>query len=98
MNVKLREQQKCVYLYIEGNGRFGFKVASEILRHDQHTAIPGGRIHEIRFFGLRTLTMAASILKIVISRNANCDNMVGFPKSSHIIIYIDMCTYVRTYI
>ena len=30
--------------------------------------------------------MAASILKIGISRNANCDNLVGFPKSGHIYI------------
>ena len=45
-------------MHKECNGRFGFKVASEILRHDQHTAIPGGRIREIRFFGLRTLPIA----------------------------------------
>ena len=28
--------------------------------------------------------MVASIFKIGVSRNANCDNMVGFPKSGHI--------------
>ena len=28
--------------------------------------------------------MVASILEIGISRNVNCDNMVGFPKSGHI--------------
>ena len=54
MKFKLREQQNA-FIHKESNGRFGFKVASEILRHDQHTAIPGGRIREIRFFGLRTL-------------------------------------------
>ena len=47
---------KNAFIRKESNDRFGFKVASEILRHDQHTAIPGGRIREIRFFGLRTLT------------------------------------------
>ena len=31
--------------------------------------------------------MAASILKIVITRNTICDNLVGFPKSGHISIY-----------
>ena len=30
-------------------------MALEILRHDQHTAIPGGKIRDNRFFGLRTL-------------------------------------------
>ena len=28
-------------------------------------------------------TMVASILKIVITRNTICDNLVGFPKSGH---------------
>ena len=28
--------------------------------------------------------MVASILKIVITRNTICDNLVGFPKSGHI--------------
>ena len=32
--------------------------------------------------------MAASILKIGISQNTNCDNLVGFQKSHHIILYI----------
>ena len=27
--------------------------------------------------------MVASILKIVVTRNAICDNLVGFPKSGH---------------
>ena len=27
--------------------------------------------------------MVASILKIVITRNTICDNLVGFPKSGH---------------
>ena len=53
---------KNVFIRKESNGRFGFKVTSEILRHDQHTAIPGGRIREIRFFGLRTLTMVFKML------------------------------------
>ena len=30
--------------------------------------------------------MVASILKIVITRNTICDNLVGFPKSGHIYI------------
>ena len=47
---------KNTFIRKKSNGRFGFKAASEILRHDQHTTIPGGRIREIRFFGLRTLT------------------------------------------
>ena len=46
---------KNAFIRKKSNGRFGFKVASEILRHDQHTTIPGGRIREIRFFGLLTL-------------------------------------------
>ena len=33
--------------------------------------------------------MAASILKISISQNANCDNMIGFPKLGHIYV----CTW-----
>ena len=33
--------------------------------------------------------MAVSILQIGVSRNVNCDNMVGFPKSGHIYIYIE---------
>ena len=49
----------------ESNGRFGFKAASEILRHDQHTTIPGGRIREIRFFGLRTLAMIYEVGRAV---------------------------------
>ena len=28
--------------------------------------------------------MAASVLKIGISQNPNCDNLIGFPKSGHI--------------
>ena len=32
-------------------------MALEILRHDQHTAIAGGKIHDNRFFGLRTLVI-----------------------------------------
>ena len=40
----------------KSNSSIWFKVVSEILRHDQHTAIPEGIIREIRFFGLRTLT------------------------------------------
>ena len=31
------------------------------------------------------LTIAASILKIDISRNTNSENMVNFPKSGHIL-------------
>ena len=50
---------KNAFIRKESNDRFGFKVASEILRHDQHTAIPGGRIREIQFLGLRTLTIFA---------------------------------------
>ena len=34
--------------------------------------------------------MAASILKIGISRNSNCDNLVGFPKSGHIAILLNL--------
>ena len=49
---------KNAFIRKKSNDRFGFKVASEILRHDQHTTIPGGRIREIRFFGLRTLAIA----------------------------------------
>ena len=41
---------KNAFIRKESNGRFSFKVASEILRHDQHIAIPGGRIREIQFF------------------------------------------------
>ena len=29
--------------------------------------------------------MVALILKIVITQNINCDNLVGFPKSGHIL-------------
>ena len=29
----------------------------KILRHNQHTAIVGGKIYEIQFFGLRTLSI-----------------------------------------
>ena len=47
---------KNVFIHKESKGRFGFKVASEILRHDQHTAIPEGRICEIRLFSLRTIS------------------------------------------
>ena len=36
--------------------------------------------------------MAASILLIGISRNVNCDNMVGFPKSGYIC---NMHTYIN---
>ena len=32
--------------------------------------------------------MVASILKIVITRNTICDNLVGFPKSGHICVAI----------
>ena len=53
------ENNKNAFIHKESNGRFGFKVASEILRHDQHTAIPGRTIREIRFFGLRTLSFLA---------------------------------------
>ena len=53
---------KNAFIRKESNGRFGFKAASEILRHDQHTTIPGGRIREIRFFGLRTLTIWTSLI------------------------------------
>ena len=35
--------------------------------------------------------MVASILKIGISRNPICDNLVGFPKSGHIYIYVPQC-------
>ena len=45
---------KHAFIRKESNSRFGFKVAIEILRHDQHTAIAGRKIREIRFFGLRT--------------------------------------------
>ena len=31
--------------------------------------------------------MVASILKIVITQNTICDNLVGFPKSGHICIW-----------
>ena len=50
---------KNAFIRKESNSRFGFKVASEILRHDQHTAIPEGRIRKIQFFGLRTLQPVA---------------------------------------
>ena len=46
---------KNPFIRKESNGRVGFKVASGILRHEKHTAIPAGKIREIRFFGLRTL-------------------------------------------
>ena len=36
--------------------------------------------------------MVASILKISISQNPNCDNLVGFPKSGHIYIAIKFLT------
>ena len=39
----------------ENNGRFGFKEAMKKLQHDQHTAIAGGKICEIHFFGLWAL-------------------------------------------
>ena len=55
MNFKLREQQKCVYpsrKQREIRFQGGFR---NTYRHDQHTAIPGERICEIRFFCLRTL-------------------------------------------
>ena len=29
--------------------------------------------------------MGASIIKIIVSRNTICDNLVGFPKSGHIL-------------
>ena len=32
--------------------------------------------------------MMASILKIIITRNTICDNLVGFPKSGHIYDFI----------
>ena len=38
--------------------------------------------------------MVASILKIVIIRNTICDNLVGFPKSGHILhgyTYLHYC-------
>ena len=31
------------------NGKFGFKVALEILRHDQHTAIAGEKFVRLDF-------------------------------------------------
>ena len=31
--------------------------------------------------------MVTSILKISITQNTNCDNMVSFPKSGHIYVY-----------
>ena len=34
--------------------------------------------------------MVASILKIVITRNTICDILVGFPKSGHIYILIEI--------
>ena len=49
----------------------------------------------------------ALIFKIGISRNANCDNMVSFPKSGHIIIkpvaYMFICidcihSYIDRYV
>ena len=40
--------------------------------------------------------MMASILKIVITRNTICDNLVGFPKSGHIIIIA--VTFILTFI
>ena len=38
--------------------------------------------------------MVASILKIIITRNTNCDNLVGFPKSGHIYMYIYIYIYI----
>ena len=65
---------KNAFIHKESNGRFGFKVASEILRHDQHTSIPGGRICEIRFFGLRTLARCGNI-RAEIHRLKICGNV-----------------------
>ena len=41
--------------------------------------------------------MAASILKIVITRNTICDNLVSFPKSGHISIYRYITIFVTGY-
>ena len=38
-----------------------------MLRHDQHTAIAGEKIHEIRFLGLWTLSIDMPRLKMKIS-------------------------------
>ena len=37
--------------------------------------------------------MLTLILKIGISRNTNCDNLIGFPKSGHINKRIHKCIY-----
>ena len=37
--------------------------------------------------------MVASIFKIGISQNPNCDNLVGFPKSGHISL-LHFCSAV----
>ena len=41
--------------------------------------------------------MAASILKINISLNPICDNLVGFPNSGHIYEFV-CCMYVYAYV
>ena len=42
--------------------------------------------------------MAASILKIGISCNPICDNLVGFPKSGHIYADLnDVCNYDKRF-
>ena len=40
--------------------------------------------------------MAASTLYIGISRNVNCDNMVSFPKSGNIYVYLKI--FIRAFI
>ena len=40
-----------------------------------------------KFYHKRTIV--ASVLKIGISRNTTCDNMVGFPKSGHNYILLE---------
>ena len=40
--------------------------------------------------------MVASILKIVITRNTVCDNLVGFPKSGHNYILLYSGKILRT--
>ena len=44
---------KNAFICKGSNGRFGFKVALEILQHDQYTAIAGGKFVRFDFLVCR---------------------------------------------